>query len=118
MDRERLLRQLRETFVIELEQHVEALDRDLLALESETTAPGRAELLHSIFRTAHTIKGSSRAAGVTIVEDASHVVETKLSLLREGAATLGPRILQGLFEVTDALRDIAGRLRRGGGRAV
>ena len=43
-------------FLVESHENLDQLDRDLVALEQ---APGSRELLSSIFRTIHTIKGTS-----------------------------------------------------------
>lgn len=42
-------------FLVESHENLDQLDRDLVALERE---PGSRELLSSIFRTVHTIKGT------------------------------------------------------------
>lgn len=110
-DRDRLAQQLLATFVDELEGHVAALNREFLALE-RGDPDGERERLHSLFRTVHTIKGSSRAAGVTVIEQATHHLEDVLSLLRDRALELGPPLFELLFGVTDAMAEAGERLRR------
>lgn len=113
MDREKLAAELLATFVEELEIHVAALNHDMLALERAEADGGDAgELLHSLFRTTHTIKGSSRAAGAAGIEQASHRIEDVLTLLREKQLPLSPRLFELLFAVTDAIADVGERLRR------
>ena len=112
MTPEELAKLLLASFVEELATHVASLERDLLALERGDAA-GPQELLHALFRTIHTIKGASRAAGVELVEQTTHRVEDVLSKLREGTITAGPAIFELLFGVTDALRDAADRLKSG-----
>ncbi|HSO32884.1 MAG TPA: Hpt domain-containing protein, partial [Labilithrix sp.] len=113
MDREKLAAELLATFVEELEIHVAALNRDMLALERvEVDGGDAAELLHSLFRTTHTIKGASRAAGAAIVEQASHRIEDTLTLLREKRLALSSHVFELLFAVTDAIADAGERLRR------
>ena len=114
MDREKLAAELLATFVEELEIHVAALNRDMLALErAEVDGGDASELLHSLFRTTHTIKGSSRAAGATSIEQTSHRIEDVLTLLREKKLPLAPRVFELLFAVTDAVADAGERLRKG-----
>src|SRR5947199_267336 len=60
------------TFLEELEEHVGALNRDLLALEKGPAGPERAERLTTLFRTAHSLKGAARAVNVTVIESACH----------------------------------------------
>ena len=116
MNREKLAAELLATFVEELEIHVASLNRDLLALE-EAVASGKDEdeLLHSLFRTTHTVKGSSRAAGAILIEQASHRIEDVLALLREKKLPLSPALFELLFGVTDAIADAGERLRRSEG---
>ena len=54
MDKNELLQQLKATFLDELSDHIEAMNRSLLALEKEQDPQDRAELLKSLFRSAHT----------------------------------------------------------------
>jgi two-component system chemotaxis sensor kinase CheA len=110
-DRDRLARQLLATYVDELEGHVAALNRDLLTLER--SAPDAVEEpLHALFRTVHTIKGSSRAAGAVLVEQVTHHLEDVLSVLRERRLGRDPRLFELLFGVTDAIAKTGERLRR------
>jgi two-component system chemotaxis sensor kinase CheA len=111
-DRDRLAQQLLATFVDELDGHIAALNRDLLALErggSEVDS----ERLQSLFRTVHTIKGSSRAAGASLIEQATHHLEDVLSVLRDRLVDLAPPLFELLFGVTDAMAEAGERLRRG-----
>ena len=61
VDQDTLLKQLMATFLDELDENVRALNRDLLALEKDPDGPRRSELLRSLFRTAHSLKGAARA---------------------------------------------------------
>ncbi len=110
-DRDRLAEQLLATFVDELEGHIASLNRDFLALErGAENADG--ELLSSLFRSVHTIKGSSRAAGATLIEQVTHHLEDVLSLLRDRSLDLSPALFELLFGVTDAMAEMGERLRR------
>ncbi len=111
MDRDRLLERLVAAFAGELEDHVRVLNEDLLALEKERDPAERKALLDDLFRTAHSVKGSSRAASIAPIEAASSRMEELLSALREGRRELDAPTLDLFFEVTDALEEAAGRLR-------
>jgi len=105
-----LAERLLAAFVAELEEQVQVMNGDLLALEA---TPGDAARLKSLFRVAHTLKGAARAAGVPVVEHACHRLETLLAKARDGKLTLGPDQLAMLFTAADALADAAVRLRAG-----
>jgi two-component system chemotaxis sensor kinase CheA len=110
-----LAEKLLAAYVEELEIHVAALNDDLLALERAGLGEGSDERLHALFRTIHTIKGASRAAGATSVEQTSHAFEEILARLRERSLAADPALYELLFAVTDAIAETGERLRRGEG---
>ncbi len=87
--------------VIESTEGLDQFDRDLLALENGVAGD---ETLHNIFRTIHTIKGSSGCLGLRRIERVAHAGENLLSLMREGRVEAGPDLLAKLFRYSDALR--------------
>jgi two-component system chemotaxis sensor kinase CheA len=90
-------------FLVESHENLDQLDRDLVALERE---PGSRELLGSIFRTIHTIKGTSGFLALTQLESVSHVGENLLSRLRDGVLTLDTERTAALLQLVDAIRAI------------
>lgn len=109
MDRDRLAQALMATFLEELEGHVAALNRDLLALE-KTPSPARfAELMTTLLRTVHSVKGASRAVSVGVIESACHRLEEVLATVqRLGHAP--PELMELCFTTADALDDAGRRL--------
>jgi two-component system, chemotaxis family, sensor kinase CheA len=105
-----LTARLRATFLQELEEQVQELNRALLALEQR---PGDAETIRTLFRSAHTIKGAAGVAGVPLVEQACHALEGVFAAVREGERRLEGSDFSLLFAVLDALAE-AGRLLRAG----
>jgi two-component system, chemotaxis family, sensor kinase CheA len=110
MDRAQLAARLMATFVGELDEQVQVMNGDILALESN---PRDAEHVKSLFRVAHTLKGAARASAVPVIEQACHELETLLAEVRDGARTLGPADVTLLFSSADALADAGRRLRAG-----
>ena len=68
-------------FLVESIENLDRLDSELVKLESD---PSSQELLSSIFRTIHTIKGSCGFLGFGRLEKVAHAGESLLSLLRDG----------------------------------
>ena len=64
-----------EEFLVESHENLDQLDRDLVALEQE---PNSRERLSSIFRTIHTIKGTSGFLAFNRLEKVTHVGENLL----------------------------------------
>ncbi|MDB4987570.1 MAG: hybrid sensor histidine kinase/response regulator [Myxococcaceae bacterium] len=111
LDRDALAKRLMGLFLTELEDHERTLDRDLLALEREPTADARGELLESVFRAAHSLKGAARAVHATAIESICHRLEHALSELRGQQDAIDPSCMQRLFEEVDAVKAAAARLR-------
>jgi two-component system, chemotaxis family, sensor kinase CheA len=88
-------------FLIESNENLDRLDQELVKLESE---PSSTELLASVFRTIHTIKGSCGFLGFARLEKLTHAGESLLSRLRDGKLTLSAEITSGLLAMVDAVR--------------
>ena len=68
-------------FIIETNENLARLNQDLVNAE---TRPRNAELLGSIFRTFHTIKGTTGFLGFSKLESLTHITENILSQVRDG----------------------------------
>lgn len=76
------------------------LSEGIVALEK---TPYDAELLNSIFRSAHTIKGSSRMMKLTPISDVAHKMEDVLGALRDGRLSFSAELGDLLFKGVDAV---------------
>lgn len=90
-------------FLVESHENLDQLDQDLLALERD---PESRELLSSIFRTLHTIKGTSGFLALHTLERVAHAGESLLSKLRDGEMVLNPEMATVLLEMVDAVRSL------------
>lgn len=88
-------------FLVESYENLDRLDRDLLELEKDPTAQ---EILASIFRTIHTIKGTCGFLGFSHLEKVAHVGENLLSRLREGLLQFDEEITTVLLRLVDSVR--------------
>jgi two-component system chemotaxis sensor kinase CheA len=88
-------------FLVESHENLDQLDRDLVALEQE---PGSRELLSSIFRTIHTIKGTSGFLAFNRLERVTHVGESLLARLRDGTQVMTPETTNTLLRMVDVVR--------------
>jgi len=88
-------------FLVESIENLDRLDSELVKLETD---PSSHDLLSSIFRTIHTIKGSCGFLGFSKLEKVAHAGESLLSLLRDGKLSLTPEITSGLLAMVDAIR--------------
>ncbi|MEM9873636.1 MAG: chemotaxis protein CheW [Myxococcota bacterium] len=98
-------------FLVESYENLDQLDQELVALE---TTPGDTERIASIFRTIHTIKGTSGFLGFAELERVAHVGENLLSRLRDGVLALDEARTTVLLRMVDAVRTILGEIERNG----
>lgn len=101
-------------FLVESYENLERLGQELIELEGNPT--GR-ELLASIFRTIHTIKGTSGFLGFGNLERFTHVEESLLSRLRDGVQQMTPEIADALLAMSDACSNCCAPSSRPDGRA-
>ena len=71
------------------------------------------ELLHTIFRGAHSIKGTSATFGFADLARFTHGLEGLLDQLRAGDITLTPALMELLFRATDMLKALVVSARQG-----
>lgn len=90
-------------FLVESYENLDRLDRDLIELES---APADHDRLSSVFRTIHTIKGTSGFLAYSKLERVTHLGENLLVPLRDGELRLNEEIASGLLSMVDAIRNI------------
>jgi two-component system chemotaxis sensor kinase CheA len=98
-------------FLVESIENLDRLDSELVKLETD---PSSQELLSSIFRTIHTIKGSCGFLGFSKLEKVAHVGESLLSRLRDGKLSLTPEFTSGLLAMVDAIRVMLGEIQSTG----
>jgi two-component system, chemotaxis family, sensor kinase CheA len=98
-------------FLVESGENLDRLARELVILEQ---SPGDSEILASIFRTIHTLKGTSGFLQFTALESLAHVGENLLSRLRDGQLSFNPEITNELLAMVDAIREILASIETSG----
>lgn len=98
-------------FIIESRENLERLDHEFVALEKD---PDNKELLGSIFRTIHTIKGSAGFLSLANLEQVSHYAEDVLAKLREHSLVLSADIITTLLGSVDCIKAILISLEKSG----
>ncbi len=88
-------------FMVETDELVSQLDSDLVAIEK---TPDDLDLLNRIFRSAHTIKGTSGFLGFNELSRLTHKMEDVLNKLRKGELKLSPEMMDTLLECVDYLK--------------
>ncbi|TAN66692.1 MAG: hybrid sensor histidine kinase/response regulator [Methylobacter sp.] len=98
-------------FVEEARDHVTRLGDGLDALARN---PSDSENINSIFRSAHTIKGSSRMLKLITITDTAHQLEDVLGALREGSLAYSQELGRLLYRGVDGLSALVEKLAEGG----
>jgi two-component system chemotaxis sensor kinase CheA len=98
-------------FLVESYEALDRLDGDLLTLERDPNSP---DVLASIFRVMHTIKGTCGFLGFQKLERVAHAAESLLGALRDGTLAVNPAIASALLATGDALRQMLGKIERAG----
>lgn len=95
------LHQFYQIFFQESEEHIQNLESSLLKLEE---SPDDKELLNSIFRAAHTIKGSAGSIGLIAISDFTHLLETILDKLRNHEMQADSGLVNLLLQSVDCIK--------------
>ncbi|HTO93259.1 MAG TPA: chemotaxis protein CheA, partial [Bacteroidota bacterium] len=90
-----------ESFIVETREILERLGQDLLALEKGAADK---EMLNTIFRAVHTVKGTSSFLGLDQMTSLAHRFEDVLNKLRRGELVATPPRMDVMLEAYDLLR--------------
>ena len=99
LDRQKVI----EEFRVESNENLSRLDREMVELE---TKPKDSNLLSSVFRTIHTIKGTCGLLGFNTLQSITHLAENLLSQVRDGKRDLTPALVTLILSTVDAIRRI------------
>jgi two-component system chemotaxis sensor kinase CheA len=101
--------QFHKVFFEESLEGLDAMESALLALDEG----GDAELVHSIFRAAHSIKGGSATFGFPDMAALTHEAETLLDQVRDGRRAIDKPIIELMLRTVDCLRGMFDRAQSG-----
>ena len=91
------------SFLAESEEGLGLMEQALVQMESSPSDP---ELLHSIFRVAHTLKGNATSLALSELAGFAHVVEDLLDVFREQQALPSTDLISLLLKVVDEFRSM------------
>jgi len=96
-------------FLTETSENLSTLDVELVRLEQN---PNNPELLKSIFRLVHTIKGTCGFLGLPRLERVAHASENVLGRVRDGELFVTPGIVSVILQSLDRIKGILSELER------
>lgn len=97
------MKEIVESFIIETKEILEKLDVDLVEMEKR---PDDNDLLNSVFRHFHTIKGTSSFLGLDKLTGVTHKGEDILNKLRKCEVSLNPTIMDSLLAAYDKMKSL------------
>lgn len=103
MDIDINLSQFHEIFFEESFEGIEAMEATLLRLSPGET---ETESINTIFRAAHTIKGSASTFGFNDISDFTHKMETVLDKMRNDELAITQQLISILLSAVDALNNM------------
>ncbi len=93
------LNQYKQLFIEEAREHIDNLTKGLLMIEKD---PSNIEAINNLFRSAHTLKGSSAMMGLKDIATLTHAMEDVFDGLRKGEKVTTD-LINVLLECIDAL---------------
>ncbi|TQR32324.1 hybrid sensor histidine kinase/response regulator [Campylobacter sp. MIT 99-7217] len=105
------MQEILEDFLVEAFELVDQIDHDLVELEAN---PEDLDLLNSIFRVAHTVKGSSSFLNFDVLTKLTHHMEDVLNKARHGDLKITPDIMDVVLESVDKMKTLLNCIRDNG----
>ena len=98
------------TFFEESREGLDAMEAGLLSLEEGNRDP---EVINSVFRAAHSIKGGAATFGFEVIAGVTHVLETLLDELRSGKRAVEGAGIDAMLGSVDVLRALLREVEHG-----
>ncbi len=99
-----------EGFIVETEELLSQLDQDLVSLEE---SPEDSELVNTVFRSLHTLKGNSRALGFEKLEELDHKTENVIRKVQDGKMKIRPELMDVMLRSVDIIKLILADIKKG-----
>jgi len=100
------LKRLRATFRVEAEEHIRAISSGLIELEKTPTAERRAEVIETVFREAHSLKGAARSVNLREIESVCQPLEGAFAALKRREIALSPVLCDLFHQAVDNIAQL------------
>ncbi|MFP4528654.1 MAG: chemotaxis protein CheA, partial [Candidatus Kapaibacterium sp.] len=104
------MQEIFEGFLVETQELLDSVSQDLMVLENQ---PDDLDLLNQIFRSFHTIKGTSSFMGFEDITEITHHAEDLLNKLRRSELKVNQPIIDVLLEVHDWIEVLIEKIQTG-----
>jgi len=103
---EEFYKELLAMYKIEAEEHIKAISSGLLELEKLNNVNQQPNIIETVYREAHSLKGASRAVNLTNIEMVCQSLETILAAVKRQNLDLAPELFDVLFKAIDVIGDL------------
>jgi len=100
------MKRLLATFRVEADEHIKNITAGLIDLEKDLEPQVKAEIIETVFREAHSLKGAARAVNRSDMETICQSLETVFSGLKRREIDLAPPLFDTLHRSVDMLNAI------------
>lgn len=90
-------------FIVEAFEHIDAIESNAMDLEKN---PENMDIIHTMFRAFHTIKGLSGFVEHTIIQEVAHKTETMMDLCRKGELKVSTKIVDAILKSSDYVKQL------------
>ncbi len=90
-------------FIVEAFEHIDAIESNAMDLEKN---PDNMDIIHTMFRAFHTIKGLSGFVEHTIIQEVAHKTETMMDLCRKGELKVSTKIVDAILKSSDYVKQL------------
>lgn len=97
------MKEIVDSFIVETKEIIDSLDVDLIELEQN---PKDEELINKVFRSFHTIKGTSSFLNLNKLTTLTHRCEDILNKIRKKETNLTPQIMDLLLQGFDKIKEL------------
>lgn len=88
-------------FLVETKEHIENIEMNVLALETD---PSNMELIHGLFREFHTIKGLAGFVNQNVIREIAHQTETKMDDCRKEKVKVNKAVIDLILASSDYIK--------------
>src|SRR5258707_5232747 len=103
---EEFLRSLRATFKVEAAEHLQEIGTGLLELEKAAAPAEQLEIIETVFRAAHSLKGAARAVNLTEVESLCQSLEELFAAWKRRESSPSPATLDTAHRAVDKISEV------------
>lgn len=100
------LKKLLSTFKIEAAEHIRKISTGLLELEKSPSVERQTQIIETIFREVHSLKGAARAVNITEIEAICQSLESVFAALKRKEKVLSAELFNLIYQGVDKIGSI------------